>query len=124
MTHGEHIFAALSTNPAVIALVGTRVFPNVAPADAEVPFIVYRVWRDVAIRQLAGGTADLMHGTVQVDAYSRTYDEAHAVAAAAETVLDGYDAAAFASQFVNSRDLYEDETKLERVMLTFSMWRK
>ena len=43
MEIGKSIYNILSTNGAVSTLVGTRIFPNVAPQTTTFPFIIYDV---------------------------------------------------------------------------------
>ena len=65
------------------ALVATRVFPDVAPQDADLPLLVVTVIDDVPASTLNGHVgATLSNARVQVDAYAKTRAEAAAVAAA------------------------------------------
>ena len=43
MEIGKAIYNILSTNSDVSTLVGTRIFPNVAPHTTTFPFIIYDV---------------------------------------------------------------------------------
>ena len=43
MEIGKAIYSILSINPNISGLVGTRIFPNVAPQTTTLPFIIYDV---------------------------------------------------------------------------------
>ena len=47
MEIGKAIFNILSNDSDVLALVESRIFPNVAPQTTEFPFIIYDVIYDV-----------------------------------------------------------------------------
>jgi hypothetical protein len=80
---------ALANSTAVSSLVGTRVYPVVAPVEAVYPFVT---WRRVAVQRLQ--TLSIPAGTPKVtldySIYGATYDQARQVADAMRTVLDGY----------------------------------
>jgi len=80
---------ALANSTAVTALVGTRVFPVVAPAEAVYPFVT---WRRVAVQRLQTLSipVGLPRVTLDFSIYGATYDQARQVADAMRTVLDGY----------------------------------
>lgn len=65
------LFDYLSTRSSVISIVGNRVFPNVAPTKAKLPYIVYEQISGVAPRHNGGGSA-LFMATFQFDAYAKT----------------------------------------------------
>jgi hypothetical protein len=80
---------ALANSTAVTSLVGTRVFPVVAPAEAVYPFVT---WRRVAVQRLQTLSipVGLPRVTLDFSIYGATYDQARQVADAMRTVLDGY----------------------------------
>jgi hypothetical protein len=80
---------ALANSTAVTALVGNRVFPVVAPAEAVYPFVT---WRRVAVQRLQTLSipVGLPRVTLDFSIYGATYDQARQVADAMRTVLDGY----------------------------------
>jgi hypothetical protein len=80
---------ALANSTAVTALVGTRVFPVVAPAEAVYPFVT---WRRVAVQRLQTLSipVGLPRVTLDFSIYGATYDQARQVADAMRKVLDGY----------------------------------
>jgi hypothetical protein len=80
---------ALATAPAVAILVGTRVYPLLAPASAALPFIT---WRRVGIEreQTLGQPSGMPRVSVECVMYGTTYQEARSLADAVRAVLDGY----------------------------------
>jgi hypothetical protein len=82
---GEIVRLLLTGNSAVAALVGTRVFVDEAPDDADLPLIVY----GVRLAQQIDGSAPLSMATVDVHCYSASDDQALAVATAVDAALNG-----------------------------------
>jgi hypothetical protein len=80
---------ALVGSTAVTALVGTRVYPVLAPASAAIPFVT---WRRAGIEreQTLGGPMGMPRVTVEFSIYGSTYEQAREVADAMRLVLDGY----------------------------------
>jgi hypothetical protein len=81
--------SALIANGAVSALIGTRVFPVIAPASAQLPFVT---WRRVGVRrqQTLGAPMGMPVTTVEYSIFGTTYEQARDVADAMRAVLDGY----------------------------------
>jgi len=81
--------SALVANNAVLALIGSRVYPVIAPATASLPFVT---WRRVAIRrqQTLGGPSGMPITSVEYSIFGTTYEQAREVADAMRSVLDGY----------------------------------
>jgi hypothetical protein len=76
-------------NQAVSALVGSRVYPLLAPADASLPFITWR--RSGIIRQHSlGGPIGTPTVSVEFQIYAATYNAARDLADKARLCLDGY----------------------------------
>ena len=80
---------ALVGTAAVTSLVGTRIYPVLAPASAALPFVT---WRRSGIEreQTLGGPMGLPRVSVEYSIYGTTYEEARQVADAMRRVLDGY----------------------------------
>lgn len=81
--------SALVASNAVSALIGSRVYPVIAPATASLPFVT---WRRVAIRrqQTLGGPSGMPVTSVEYSIFGTTYEQAREVADAMRSVLDGY----------------------------------
>jgi len=81
--------AALVANAAVTALVGTRVYPVLAPATAAIPFVTYRrsgVQRQHALSGPIGTPTVLL----TLDMYAETYEAVRDLADKTRLCLDGY----------------------------------
>lgn len=69
---------------------GPRVYTGNAPQNTAPPYVVLaRVGEPRAERTL-DGTVILNRATFALNAYGATYEQAHAIAAALKTALDGY----------------------------------
>ena len=81
--------SALVANSTVNGLVGTRIYPLVAPTSAAMPFVT---WRRMGIQrtQTLGNPLGTPKLTLEFAVYGSTYDQAREVADAMRVVLDGY----------------------------------
>lgn len=80
---------ALVGDAAVNALVGTRIYPVLAPASALLPYVT---WRRSGIQreQTLGSPMGMPRVSVEYSIYGTTYEEARQLADAMRVVLDGY----------------------------------
>lgn len=80
---------ALVADPAVAAVVGQRVYPVVAPASADLPFVT---WRRTGVQrtQTLGSPMGMGVVLLAVDVFAVTYGEARDIADKCRQVLDGY----------------------------------
>jgi hypothetical protein len=95
---------ALVADADVAAIVGTRVFPVLAPASADVPFATYRrsgVQRSHTLQGPMG------HPTVilTLDLYAETYEAVRELADRCREVLDGFGTGVTESIVVNNVSL-------------------
>jgi hypothetical protein len=134
----EALFARLSGHSGVSALTGTRIYPLVIPQQSydEVtrqPCVVYQMnGRGRQVR--FAGTGDLVAGSVQVDAYARTYAQAQALAAALRDALMDYSGVVILPGspqrtvtikkcFLDREfDLMDEEPGLYRVSQEYAVW--
>lgn len=81
--------SALVANSAVSALIGTKVYPVIAPASATLPFAT---WRRVAVRrqQTLAAPMGMPVTSIEYSIFGSTYEQARDVADAMRAVLDGY----------------------------------
>lgn len=87
MTLEEAIYARLSGAAPVAALVGTRIYPILAPQGAALPYVVFTRQETENLAHLGGrGTHDRVQVTVQ--ALAEDTVSARAVAAALQDALD------------------------------------
>lgn len=80
---------ALTESPAVALLVGTRIYPVLAPATATLPFVT---WRRAGIQREQALTAPVgvPRVTLEYSIYGTTYRQAREVADEMRVILDGY----------------------------------
>jgi hypothetical protein len=81
--------AALIADADVAALVGTRVYPVIAPATADLPFVTWRR-SGVQREQTLGGPMGMPTVILTVDCYATTYEAVRDLADKCRRVLDGY----------------------------------
>jgi hypothetical protein len=81
--------SALTASAAVAALIGTRIYPVLAPASAALPLVT---WRRSGIQreQTLGAPMGMPRVNVEYSIYGTTYENAREIADAMRVVLDGY----------------------------------
>lgn len=81
--------SALVANQAVSALVATRIYPVVAPANAALPYIT---WRRAAVQrsQSLGGPIGTPVVSLELELYAATYEGVRDLADKCRLCLDGY----------------------------------
>jgi hypothetical protein len=124
VTTGALIVAKLTASDAVTALVGDRIFPNMAPDGVSSPRIVYSVVSDVPENSLDGEVGKrLRRLRLQVDCYAVRHDTAEQLAEAVDEVLGNLDSPSLSGWRENSIDMYDDIAKLHRVLQEYTVWR-
>jgi uncharacterized protein DUF3168 len=113
------VFSLLTGRAELAALVGDRVYPEVAPPNCGVPFITYQRLNGDRTRSLSGPSG-LAESTIQIDAYALTYATAHLVGDLIRKTLDGYrgvvpgvpgDTRIGSAVLKDDRDLYDDSVQ-------------
>lgn len=81
--------AALVGDATLLAKIGTRIYPVIAPASASLPFLT---WRRAGIQraQTLGLPMGVPRLSVEYNIYAATYESARDVADRMRVVLDGY----------------------------------
>lgn len=81
--------SALIAQTAVTTIIGSRIYPVLAPASASLPLVT---WRRSGIQreQTLGAPMGVPRVTVEYSIYGQTYEQAREVADAMRVVLDGY----------------------------------
>ena len=131
---GQRIFGLLTTDEAVLALLGgsgfppvTRLYPNRLPASTELtwPAATYTIITDAAQGSVDGFTSGLRWARVEIDCYSTEYEQAQAAADAVDDVLGSLTEEDFKSRKRLRRDLWDASggpQGLHRVSTDFSVW--
>lgn len=87
MESGLAIYNILANDTPVSAIVGTRIFPNVAKQTTSFPFIIYDVQSENPT-DYKQGVSSLDTDNVMVSCYCKTYSEASDLAKKIRTALD------------------------------------
>jgi len=82
------LYAALSGNAGLTALIGTRLYPNEAPQDPTLPYIVYYEFATPR-EQLMSNAIGVSKPRIQYSIYAESYTSALAVADALRPALLG-----------------------------------
>lgn len=117
MTVEATLYATLSTDSALRALVDTRIYPVTLPEDCVFPAVTYRrvqTDRHMTLCGPSGGAQALM----QVDALAPTFAQSRAVADAVRSAMTG-----IAHTFIGSdADDHDQEMDLHIVSAEFSIY--
>lgn len=83
------IRSALVANAGVSAIIGSKVFPVLAPASADLPFVT---WRRISVQRQQGlsGPIGMPSVLLSVDLFAETYEAVRELADAVRLCLDGW----------------------------------
>jgi hypothetical protein len=124
MTHLQAVRDVLLADAAVAELVGTRIYPSVAPQGVGRPFVVLTLVSAVPHHTHDGLPANLLEAArVQVRAYGPEYVATHAVSTAVDDVLGALSGEPVSATKDNEADGYEDETSLHFVSADYMVQR-
>lgn len=113
MEIGKSIYNILSTTTNISDLVGTRIFPNVAPQTTTFPFIIYDV-TGVQPNDTKDGASTLDTNDVMISCYSETYSQASDLAQKIRIAMDRINEGTYggeqiqSSQFQSYNDIFDD----------------
>jgi hypothetical protein len=98
----------ITTNTAALSVIGTRIYPVLAPASASPPFAV---WRRQAVRRemSLGGPTGATQVTLAMDIYATSYQSVRSLSNNVRLALDGWGSGEGQSPVVNQVSL-ENET--------------
>ncbi len=85
----EALYSHLAADAGVSALVGDRIYPTLAPQEAELPYLVYQRVSGPRVRS-HGGPSGLAHPRFQITGAAETYPSLRAVMNAVRAALDGF----------------------------------
>ena len=108
------------------ALVGTRIRPAGTPGATTKPFVTYQII-DTFRERTMGPTYDLARSRVQINAWSREYDDTYDVAAQIHAALRGFSGTEASVEIRDSHPIDEDdahdpEGKLHGRRLDYLIW--
>ena len=116
MSNELTVYTALQNHAGLTALVGNRVYGNRAPDSPTRPYVTYFSASIVPQNDLSS-TPLVDNNRVQVDCWAESsYNDAKQIAAQCRAALQNVGLCVFA------RDDYEQDTKLHRVQLDFSIF--
>lgn len=96
----------------------TALHPMVAPQGSALPYATYqRVASPVT--NVLSGAPPIENTRLQVDVWASTYQAAQTLARSITTAMQAW---AVQNVLLNSYDLYEQDVKVYRVLLEFSIW--
>jgi hypothetical protein len=75
MTVEEAVYSRLSGGSAVQAIVGSKIYPLVAPQSASLPFLIYQESSHNRMRRLNGSTV-MREFRMRIDGYATSYTTA------------------------------------------------
>ncbi|SRR6266404_361022 len=97
-----------------------RVYGSIGKQGTLMPYIVYqRVISQVENILDGNGNPPINNTRMQIDVWSNSYADAQATAAAVRVAMLGW-----ATKNLNNgeQDFYEQDTRLHRVMMDYSIW--
>jgi len=98
------IRSALVADASVARLLGTRIYPVIAPASAAAPFATYRRSAVQRSHSLAGPTG-VTTVLLALDLYAESYESVRELADVCRVALDGYGGVSADSVLVNNVSL-------------------
>lgn len=104
---------------AVTALVGTRIAAGMLPEGELRPYVTYSLITGERIPSMTDSGL-MRHARIQLDCWSPSYKESKQIALAVEAAIEA--SALFDCVFITDQDLYDNETKLHRVVVDYSVW--
>lgn len=127
----EALFFHLTVDPDVSALVGTRVYPLVAPQDADLPLLVYQRISTPRVRSHSGPSG-LAYPRFQITARATSVSQLRDLANKVRIALDGFKGVMGGGSGVNvgasfqenERDVYGETTKEYSVQMDFTIWHR
>ncbi len=85
----QAIFTRLSQWPALMTLVGDKIYPLRAPQNVKPPFVLYQRISAPRLRSISGGSR-MANPRIQVDVYAASYSGAKALAKQVRCALDNF----------------------------------
>jgi len=119
MTFEADLKAHLAAESSLVAAVGSRITPVLQ--EGIYPAVTYERVIGTPQTNLAGGDGGMVNVRVQIDVWSRSYDQARALSELIRSRMQAT-ASTFRSVCLSDQDFYESESKVHRSSLDFSCW--
>lgn len=122
MSYQSDIKSAFAAASTITALVGTRVYADVAPGEAAAPFIVYQTIATSGTTT-HDGERNLEFPLIQFSCWAATKAEVIAIASAVNTLLDGNTisgSSGITFRFSGQNSSYDPESRLFGEMIDFT----
>lgn len=120
MTIETDIFTRLSTFAGLMALIGTRIYPDLLPQNPTLPAVtLFKVSNPREITH--SGDSSLQHPHYQFSCWALTYGQVWAVAEQVRLALQGLTSAGVGI-YDNGYDLYDEETGYYHVAVDIIIW--
>lgn len=127
----EFIYDRLKESGTVTNIVGTKIYPQLAPQNAALPYVTYQRIDTPRLRSL-DGPVGLASPRVQIDCWSARYKEAKQLGEAIRKMLDGFKGS-YGGEVVqgvfleDERDAFElpvhaNEVGSHRVSQDYTIW--
>jgi hypothetical protein len=87
---GKAVFSILTTDAAVSAIVGAKVYPRTAPQGIKIPYVVYSII-SVTPTDTKDRPSPLDAVRVQIDCYDRTYMGCETLHGKVRDAIDAYE---------------------------------
>jgi len=86
---GKLIYSRLSTDGAILAYVGSKIYPDIVPQNVQYPFVVYTITNSTPV-DYKYGQSNLEEIEIQVDVYTQNYDDTQDLANLIRNRLDRF----------------------------------
>jgi len=86
---GKLIYSRLSTDGAILAYVGSKIYPDIVPQNVQYPFVVYTITNSTPV-DYKDGQSNLEEIEIQIDVYTQNYDDTQDLANLIRNRLDRF----------------------------------
>jgi hypothetical protein len=86
---GKLIYSRLSTDGAILAYVGNKIYPDIVPQNVQYPFVVYTITNSTPV-DYKDGQSNLEEIELQIDVYTQNYDDTQDLANLIRNRLDRF----------------------------------
>lgn len=114
------LYSTMTADLGITTLVSTRIYPLRAPQPVTRPYITYQRITTNPVSSL-NGNMYTVKATIQIDAWADSYATARDIYDAVKAYLMSDPAGIAAALLIDSRDFYEQETRLYRASLDASI---